>query len=222
MDRINSHQLINISKHRKLFSEFNFNSRSTNRLTKNTSTNKFEIPNPKIKGNSTSHSFKNWNILETDSNITEIEKYQKNNQGLMSEYRFESEPNLLTKFGNFAQADEMKNIKSFFNNSLKINSKTFLGKISKENNININVPTEDYKSILDAVLVLKNNKEIHNNLVKNFICRQNYKYLETYQEINNSQNILMSNKVRITKGGGSTSKFAHSNIIDCDDKCNFF
>lgn len=221
MDRINSHKVFLGSNHKKYYSDYNYNPVST-KIKSGTLMKNFKLSksNPKIKINSTSHSNLIPDILNTDKcQMMEFEKYKKNNEGLMSEYRFESEPSLLTKFGNFAAEEQMKNIKSFLtnNNNSKINSKFNHSKVSEDTKINISVPTEEYKSILDAVLVLKNNKQIHDNLMKNFICRQKNKFLETYIEINNSHEKSNSNKVKVTTIMPKSNNF--SSIFSNQEKC---
>ena len=191
MDKIKL-QKIKLVKHKKSKSEVNNLSTIP---TYRGSTNLGKIiksPNSirKILLNSSSQSIKD--ILKTDTptqKIKEFDQYGKQIKGLMSEYRLESEPSLINKFGTSLE-ESSKNIKSFFLKQSRHGQRSIEG-----SSINIGVENSEYKSPLDAVLVLKNNKIIHDNLVKTFLERQTLKYVATYHDIDYSS---MNSKLKIT------------------------
>lgn len=135
----------------------------------------------KLISDSSTSSIKDMVKTESGIQLSEFDSYGKQIRSLMSGYRLESEPNLKVKFHNSIE-ESSKNLRSFFNSKNRsIMAKSFDGK-----QININVNTEEFKTPLDAVLVLKNNKIIHDNLIKTFLDRQTNKYYETYREIDHS------------------------------------
>jgi hypothetical protein len=204
MDKVVSLKAIRVN-HKNTKSDINMYNPFVNKTNENMNTMlKSSISSKKMKLNSSTFSIKEF--LQTENNnkrFVGFDQYQKELGGLMSEYNFENNANKL----NSSMYDETsKN----FKNSLNQKSKSSTKYNDEGSRINICVTTEDFRNHSYALSVIKNNKIIHDNIVKSFFERQTQKYAETFRDIEHS--VLKTKLRKIAKSKAkifSSSSLAH-------------